>query len=109
MHRSEAPCILALAFAACQVLVPTMHLTQPRPARFGWQMFSGVRDAMSYAVITVDAAVIPIERDEYLAYYRGDLDGLTEILARAICRQRPDATAVRTTRLLGPHRDISCP
>jgi hypothetical protein len=41
--RQKLVALFFAAFLLVQLAVPAYMLTQPRPARFGWQMYYGVR------------------------------------------------------------------
>lgn len=41
--------IFCILFISLQLSVATLALFEPRPARWGWQMFSGVRTQASFA------------------------------------------------------------
>jgi hypothetical protein len=82
-----------MAFLCLQVLVPAWQLTQPRPARFGWQMYAAGPRAAAFAAIGRDGAVTEIALDDYVIRSRDDLD-LLRYLPPAICA-RTGAMAVR--------------
>jgi hypothetical protein len=83
----------AIVFLVVQVLVPAWQLTQPPPARFGWQMYAAAARARAFAAVHSDGSVTPIVLDEYIIRRRDDLD-LRRFLPPAICA-RTGAVAVR--------------
>jgi hypothetical protein len=99
---------LALLFLTVQVGVATVLLSQPRPARFGWQMYSGIREALAYGVVRSDGSVEWVQRADYFGNFRIDLDDIVEPAAAMICARRPDATAVRANYLGGAQKDVPC-
>ena len=99
---------LALLFMGVQVGFATYQLSKPRPARFGWQMYSGIREALAYGVVRSDGSVDWVQRADYFGNFRIDLDDIVEPAATLICARRPDASAVRAKYLGGAQRDVAC-
>jgi hypothetical protein len=83
----------AVGFLVVQVAVPSWRLTQPRPARFGWQMYAGAPRASAFAAVGRDGTVTPVALEEYVVRLRDDLD-LLRYLPPAICA-RTGAASVR--------------
>ena len=79
-------------FLVVQVVVPSWQLTQPRPARFGWQMYAAGA-GVAFAVVGRDGAVTPVALEDYIVRRRDDLD-LRRYLPPVICA-RTGAAAVR--------------
>ena len=100
--------VLAAFFMAAQIGVATYQLSKPRPARFGWQMYSGIREALAYGVVSGDGSVEWVQRADYFGNFRIDLDDIVEPAAELMCSRRPDATAVRANYLGGAQRDVAC-
>lgn len=87
---------LAGAYLLLQIAVPAVMLLQPRPARFGWQMFSGGSVAADY-VVEHDGFTSRIDPTDFVALSRADID-LTIHLPAHLCEVVPGARAVRVTR-----------
>jgi hypothetical protein len=83
----------AIAFLVIQIVVPLWQLTQPRPARFGWQMYAAGAPAAEFAAVGRDGSVTPVALHEYIVRRRDDLD-LLGVLPPAVCA-RTGAVAVR--------------
>lgn len=81
-----------LAYLGVQVGLPLLQLAKPRPARFGWQMYSAVRPVDVFIVDASGAryAIAPHRLD----VFRGDLDPLVAITP-ALCAS-PDVIRVVT-------------
>jgi hypothetical protein len=91
-RRSLIAATLFLSIAAVQVAIPVRATFEPRPARFGWQMYSTVSPVPE--VWTEDAAGTRVGVD--IAPLMGDPRAeilWAEPLADALCRQ-PDVSAV---------------
>ena len=98
----------AIAFLVVQVVIPSWQLTQPRPARFGWQMYAAGARASAFAVVGRDGAVTPVALEDYLIRRRDDLD-LRRYLPPVICA-RTGAAAVRYRDAASQAPvDIPCP
>lgn len=98
----------AVLFLVVQVAVPLWQLTQPRPARFGWQMYAGGAEASGFTAVRRDGSVAAVPLDEYIIRPRDDLD-LLRYLPPAICA-RTGAVAVRHRAAPGrPPVEIACP
>lgn len=89
-------CIAAFCavFLIAQVAIPTAALVSPRPARFGWQMFSGVKPAPRVWIVDGTGAVREVDPLTRLGNPRGDLEYLPA-LAVGLCEMEPDAVAIR--------------
>jgi hypothetical protein len=96
----------AIAFLAVQVVVPSWQLTQPPPARFGWQMYAAGARASEFAVVGRDGSVTPVALGEYIARQRDDLD-LLRFLPPTLCA-RTGAVAVRYRDAL-EHASVEIP
>ncbi len=99
----------ALAAAACFVLfllvqaaVPLVRLTSPRPARFGWQMFSAKHQRTRYTLVLRDGTREPARLATYVANSRGEMD-LEEALPRHLCRVVADLESVQ---VLAPDSEL---
>lgn len=84
-----------VVFLALQALVPIFQLlVAPRPARFGWQMFSISAPPPDFAIVRADGSSTPIAIEPYVASARGDVP-LAQFLPAHLCRVVPGAAAVR--------------
>jgi hypothetical protein len=84
-----------VVFVALQALVPLFQLLiAPRPARFGWQMFSISAPPPDFAVVRADGSSAPVAIESYVASFRGDVP-LAQFLPAHLCRVVPGAVAVR--------------
>lgn len=102
--------VLFWGVLATQLLVPIAQLGQPRPARFGWQMFSGGRPRVEFRVELADGTVEPIDVGDYLARERSEVD-LASALPPHLCR-RIDGVEIVRVRVAGApetNREYRCP
>jgi hypothetical protein len=99
---------LGLTFMTVQVVVCLIQLGQPRPARFGWQMYSGLRNPVQYQVVDGGGQPRTIAIREYVAFPRYELDGLEQKVTPLICQDHPDVSAVRFRYVGRPDRDLPC-
>ena len=81
-------------FLLIQTAVPLVRLRAPRPARFGWQMFSATPQRARFSLVMRDGTTRPAKLDLYVAQSRGEVD-LEEALPRHLCRVVPDIAAVQ--------------
>jgi len=83
-----------IAFLAIQIGVPIIQLVwSPRPARFGWQMYSVVSAAPRFNLIMRDGAAKSLDITPYVTSLRGDVP-LARFLPPHLCSLFPDAAAV---------------
>jgi len=89
--------LLAAVFCASlltvQITVPIVQLTSPRPARFGWQMWTARPHAPQFYIVMNDGSVRPADVSVYLASSRGEMDA-RGVLPPHLCRVIPDIAAV---------------
>lgn len=84
-----------VVFLSVQVLVPLAQLVwAPRPARFGWQMYSVASAAPSFELIMRDGATRALDVTPYVTSLRGDVP-LARFLPPHLCTLFPDAAAIR--------------
>jgi len=84
-----------VAFLAIQIAVPIVQLVwAPRPARFGWQMYSVVSAAPRFDLIMRDGLARPLDITPYVTSLRADVP-LTRFLPPHLCTLFSDAAAVR--------------
>jgi hypothetical protein len=92
--RRHAAAWFFAAFLAVQVVTPLAQLAwAPRPARFGWQMYSVISAAPRFELIMRDGASRPIDITPYVTSMRADVP-LARFLPPHLCDLFPDAAAV---------------
>jgi hypothetical protein len=82
-----------LTFLTVQILVPALQLLADRPARFGWQMFAGLREMPDILVVRPGGWVDTLPLRRYVGYPRAEMVFGPD-LARYVCRRDPGAVAV---------------
>ena len=84
-----------MGFLIVQLIIPIVQLVwAPRPARFGWQMFSVSAPPPSFAVMLSDGTTRPIAIEPFVTSLRGDVP-LSQFLPPHLCRVVPHVVAVR--------------
>ena len=84
-----------VVFLTVQVAVPIgQMLWAPRPARFGWQMYSVVSAAPQFDLMLRDGSTQPVAIEAYVTSLRSDVP-LARYLPPHLCRLFPQAAAVR--------------
>jgi hypothetical protein len=83
-------------FLVVQTAVPLVQLWSPRPARFGWQMFSASQPRPRFSLVMRDGTSQPANLRLFVAHSRGEVD-LEKALPRHLCRVVPDVAAVQIT------------
>lgn len=74
-----------LLYLLVQTAVPLVRLWAPRPARFGWQMFSAKFQRTRYTLVLRDGTRRPADLSLYVAQSRGEMD-LQGALPAHLCR-----------------------
>jgi hypothetical protein len=92
---------LIAAFVAVQFAVPAVMLFEPRPARFGWQMYSALPPVPEAWTVAANGAETPIDVDAQFAARRAELD-YVGILRADLCR----ATGAIAVRIQLADRDL---
>lgn len=106
---NRGPAFLFLTYLIVQIGVPTFMLAGPRPSRFGWQMFAGIRSLDTFSVVRHDASSDRIDLRTYFGNPRSDTEVDVPTFASRICSQQGDAIAVRVTNAMrGDTRDYPC-
>lgn len=101
-ERSGPPwtpkCVAAAAFfllfLLIQTIVPLVRLWAPRPARFGWQMFSAMQPRARFTLVMRDGTSHPADLTRYVALSRGEVE-LEKALPGHLCRVVPDLASVQ--------------
>lgn len=83
-------------FLLIQTAVPLVQLWAPRPARFGWQMFSARQQPSRFLLVMRDGTSQPANLPLYVAQSRGEVD-LEKALPQHLCRVVPDVASVQIT------------
>ncbi|HVS65983.1 MAG TPA: hypothetical protein VMT85_21050 [Thermoanaerobaculia bacterium] len=95
----------AIAYLLVQIGLPLFQLARPRPARFGWQMYSAVRPVDIFFVDragerrAIDGALLDL--------VRADLDAL-DAIAPELCANPAVVRVVEVERSTGAERSWSC-
>jgi len=95
-----------LAVVAVQIAVPTIALTGELPARFGFQMYSGLGGVKVRAVDARGDEIAVDLRTEVAEPLRPELDWLGVLPERA-CAAAPSAIQV-TVEQAGQQRSVAC-
>lgn len=82
-----------LLYLLIQTAVPLVKLSEPRPSRFGWQMFTGLQERRRFSLVMRDGRNQPVDLRLYVAQSRGETE-LEEALPPHLCRVVPDVAAV---------------
>jgi hypothetical protein len=93
-HRLALVC--CLSYLGIQLAVPALMLASPRPARFGWQMFSARVSFPRFLLLMSDGSRVAPDLNTYVARTRGDMD-LGRTLPPYLCRVVPGVRAVEVT------------
>ena len=104
--RTALVSVLVAAFLAIQVIVPTVALFGPRPARFAWQMYSALPDVPRAWLVRPDGSEQPVDLSRLFAVRRAEID-FAAVLRAGLC----DATAAVAVRIQPAHADpeiIAC-
>ena len=92
----ETATVLFMLFLLIQTGVPLVQLWAPRPARFGWQMFSAKPQRPRFSLVMRDGTLQPANLGLYVAQSRGEVD-LEKALPPHLCRVIPDLSSVQIT------------
>jgi hypothetical protein len=85
--------VLVATFLVAQVMVPVVALFGPRPARFGWQMYSALPDVPHAWTVAADGSEEPIDLAALFAVQRAEID-YAAVLRAGLCGA-VDAPAVK--------------
>ncbi|MEZ4522721.1 MAG: hypothetical protein R3A46_13905 [Thermomicrobiales bacterium] len=88
------PTLLIAIFLVVQIAVPTAALGLPRPARFSWQMYAGVRTTSEFVAVQGDGSEREIDPSDYLGNPRLDID-LADVLPGFVCETEPTVVFIR--------------
>lgn len=93
--RAAATAFFVL-FLGVQAAVPLARLWAPRPARFGWQMFTASEPRPRFSLVLRDGTSRPADLRLYVAHSRGEVD-LARALPPHLCRVVPGVASVQIT------------
>jgi hypothetical protein len=91
--RATLVAIILAAYLTIQVIVPVAALFGPRPARFGWQMYSALPDLPQAWTVAADGTEEEIALASLFAIQRAEID-YTAVLRSGLC-DVTDAPAVK--------------
>jgi hypothetical protein len=94
--KNALAALFCCTFLALQIAVPLVQLASPRPARFGWHMWSARRKVSRFLVVMRDGTTRPADLAAHVGLGRGEMD-LDTALPPHLCRVVPDAAAVEIT------------
>jgi hypothetical protein len=83
-------------FLSIQTAVPLVKLFEPRPARFGWQMFTAKPQRVRFTLVMHDGTKKPVDLRQYVGHSRGEVS-LESALPQHLCRVVPNVDAVQIT------------
>ena len=86
--RDRLVAAFALVFVGAQLLVATIALGAPRPAPFGWQMYSAVPAAHRFVVVEASGVERTVDPTAVLGKVRGEID-LVARLPEVLCASPP--------------------
>ena len=93
-RRMLAAAVFFAAFLAIQIAVPLVQLVwAPRPARFGWQMYSVGSATPRFELIMRDGSAKRLDITPYVTSLRGDVP-IARFLPPHLCTLFPDAAAI---------------
>ena len=90
---SRLPIVFFFLYLAVQIALPVYRLLQPRPTRFGWQMYSAASVPSRVWIMSGDR-LQEISPGSYIGNFRADLEWERYALPH-LCRVRSQATAIR--------------
>jgi len=93
--------------AAIMLAIPLTRFDEPKPARFGWHMFSAAVLPPEFYVIDGNGGQEQVFANQYLSLVRGDLP-VTQALPAHLCQQLDGVVAV-IVRSEATEETIPCP
>jgi len=81
------------AVALIMLIIPVVRFNDPKPARFGWHMFSAVVLPPDFFVVDVNGEEEQVFPGSYMPLVRGDLP-IAEVFPGHLCEQLDDVVAV---------------
>lgn len=105
--RSAAAAAFFVLFLLLQIGVPLVRLAKPRPARFGWQMYSAKLQRPRFSLVMRDGTTRPADLHPYVPQSRGEVD-LERALPQHLCRAMPDVASVQILKADEKPRVFAC-
>jgi hypothetical protein len=97
-----------VAFLAAQVLVPAVALFGPRPARFGWHMYSALPPVPEAWAVTADGTREQVDLGNLFAVQRAEIDYVA-VLRAGLCAAVGAREVEIRPRAGAPVETIPCP
>ena len=105
-RRSLSVALFVAVILAWQLIVPAAALFSPRPARFGWQMYSGFPDVPSVSLIDAAGHETPVDANQFFGQLRAEID-FAAALRAGVC-DASGATAVKISDRDGTTEVVKC-
>lgn len=105
--RTPVALFAALIFGLTQVVLPLLLLGRPRPAPFGWQMYSAAPPVVELTLVLEGGELRPVAKAAWVARERHELD-LAELLPPHLCRAMEGVRAVLVHRPGHGDRRFEC-
>lgn len=104
--RSILAAAFVVAWVVVQAVIPMVVLGQPRPSRFGWQMYTTTTDLPHVSLRMADGRVVPIDVGASIARDRAEA-GYLDALILALCAR--DGAAAVIVESKDEDREQKCP
>lgn len=105
--RKRAVMTFIVVFVAVQVVVATVALFGPRPARWSWQMYSGGRPQVDFVIVRDNGTRDAVEIADYVSNRRAEID-YAEVLPAYLCQVETDAASITITPADTPATEVRC-
>lgn len=92
-RRTTLAGVFVITFVMIQLAIPILALAQPRPARFGWQMYTALSSLPELKLESADGAITPVDLSDVVARDRAEID-FSPALTEHLC-ETTNAVAVR--------------
>jgi hypothetical protein len=89
-------------FVIWQIAVPASALLAPRPARFGWQMYSARPDLPKAWAIDASGVETPIDMEQVFAQVRAEIDFAAALRSAVCASSRAVAVRIQDPQRAGP-------
>jgi len=99
--------VVLTALIVIQLLIPTILLINPRPARFGWQMYTTAADLPLMTAIDAAGNERPIAVERLLAGPRAEIDYVPLLVAQGC--GLVEAERIRVQPHGEPWVEVACP
>lgn len=105
-HHYSWTAAFILLFGLVQIVLPAFMLSEPRPARFGWHMFTQGRTRGDFAVVHADGTRTKVRIADYAVSDRPEVD-FHAVLPAHLCRVIPEAQAIAVKGATGMRAEES--